>query len=69
MMVNLFSSENRTINERRNEQEGRKHRTKDGSIDKMKYAKGNSLAHLSYGAYPCMHVSTGGGAIHSPVTA
>ena len=69
MMVNLFSSESRTTNETRNEQEGRKHRTKDGSIHKTKYVKGNNLVHLSYVANPCMHVSTGGGAVHSAVTA
>jgi hypothetical protein len=34
---NLFSSESRIINERGKEQEGRKHRTKDGSIDETKY--------------------------------
>jgi hypothetical protein len=68
MMVNLFSSENTTINEGRNEQ-GRKHRTKDGSIDETKYVKGSNLVHLSYVAYPCTHVSTGGGAMHSAVTA
>ena len=60
-MVNLFSSKSRTINERRNEQEGRKHTTKDGSIDGTEYVKGNNLVHLSYVAYPSMHVSTGGG--------
>jgi hypothetical protein len=65
MMVNLFSSESRIINERRKEQEGRKHRTKDGSIDKTKYVKGNNLVHLSHDDYPCMHVSNGGGAMHS----
>jgi hypothetical protein len=69
MMLNLFPSESSTINERRNEQGGRKHRTKDGSIDKTKYVKGNNLVHLSYVANPCMHVSTGGGAMHSAVTA
>jgi len=69
MRVNLFSSESGTINETRNEQEGRKHRIKDGSIDETKYVKGNNLVHLSYVAYPCMHVSTGGGAMHSAVTA
>jgi hypothetical protein len=63
MMVKVFSSE------RRNEQEGRKHRTKDGSIDETKYAKGNNLVHLSYVAYPCMHVSAGGGAMYIAVTA
>jgi len=69
MTVNLFSSESRTINETRNEQDRRKHRIKDGSIDETKYVKGNNLVHLSYVAYPCMHVSTGGGAMHSAVTA
>ena len=54
MTVNLASSESRTINETRNEQEGRKHRIKDGSIDETKYVKGNNLVHLSYVAYPCI---------------
>ena len=54
-MVNLFSSESRTINERRDEQEGRKHRRQDGSIDETKYVIGNKV-HLSCVAYPCTKI-------------